>query len=81
MKLSKEEQAALKAALAAMGRIGGLARAKRMTKRERSEGASLAANARWAAVKAAKAAAEKEKAGGAKKGKGKKKKLEEDANA
>jgi hypothetical protein len=54
MKLSNEEQVALKDALATMGRIGGLARAKAMTKRERSEGASLAAKARWAAVKAAK---------------------------
>jgi hypothetical protein len=58
--VSKEEDAARSAAVS-LGRRGGLARAKAMTKRERSEGASKAAKARWAAVKKAKTAAGKKK--------------------
>jgi hypothetical protein len=58
--MSKEEDAARSAGAAAMGRKGGATRAKRMTKGERSESASLAAKARWAAVKKAKAMAKKE---------------------
>ena len=43
----------------AMGRAGGKARAKKMTKAERSANAKQAVNARWAKVKLAKEQAPK----------------------
>jgi hypothetical protein len=48
--------------LAEFAARGGAARAKNMTKAERSEASRAAVNARWAAVREAKAAAEKKAA-------------------
>jgi len=44
-----------------MARMGGKARAKKMTKQERSDSARKAIQARWAKAKAAKKAAKKAK--------------------
>ena len=53
-KLSKRDLEMAKQIAAELGRAGGLERAARMTKKQRSDAASLASRARWAKAKAAK---------------------------